>query len=182
MNHSLLSITLILLHTSTCCVYANSSTEILQKEHADAAYLSLDNTDPEFNGKRIIMQEDKSSWERFLSRRTPRRERGRVEVEYAAGKHPYERMLESDVDNIEQNFDHVESDEHNTGRRTQRVPQMAYITEEDYVPMRLQFDTHLLDAYEETYPAHVSYLRHILLPSLGSFFATTLNIVPTKLR
>lgn len=183
MNRSLLSITLILLHhISTCCVYANSSTEILQKEHADAAYLSLDMTDPEFNGVggagKRIMQEDKSSWERFLSRRTPRRERGRVEVEYAAGKHPYERMLETDVDNIEQNFDH---DEHNyTGRRTQRVPQMTYITDDDYVPMRLQFDTHLLDAYEETYPAHVSYLRHILLPSLGSFFATTLNIVPTK--
>jgi leishmanolysin-like peptidase len=178
----LLSISTIL-NISLCCLAAasSSSIETLQREHADATFLSLDPTDNDGPGgissiHQRIVKEDRSSWEAFLSRRTPRRERGHVKVEYAAGKHPYERMLEGEVLDITQQL----LDDSDQRRRTQRTPQSSYIADEDYTPMRLQFDTHLLDAYTDTYPQHLSYLRNVLLPSLRNFWATTINIVPTK--
>jgi len=159
---------------------SSASIETLQREHADASYLSLDPTDNDGPGgissiHQRIMKEDRSSWEEFLSQRTSRRERGHVKVEYSAGKHPYERMMEGEVLDITQQL--FDDNEH---RRTQRNPQSSFITDEDYVPLRLRFDTHLLDAYKESYPQHVSYLRNVLLPSLRNFWATTLNIVPTQ--
>ena len=160
---------------------SSSSIESRQREHADARFLSLDPTESDGPGgkssvhQRIII-EDTSSWDEFLSQRTSRRERGHVKVEYAAGKHPYERMIEGeDIDTTQQVID---EDEHQQ-RRTQLNPQSSSINQE-YVPLRLQFDTHLLDAYTESYPQHVSYLRNVLLPSLRNFWATTLNIVPTQ--
>eukprot|EP00986_Skeletonema_menzelii_P018567 scaffold26658_cov153-Skeletonema_menzelii.AAC.2 len=180
MNH-LLTLTTIL-NISICCLAAassSSSIETRQREHADASFLSLDPTDNDGPGgtssvHQRIMKEDRSSWEDFISRRTSRRERGHVKVEYSAGKHPYERMMEGEVLDITQQL----LDDNEQRRRTQRNP--FFITDEDYVPLRMRFDTHLLDAYKESYPQHVSYLRNVLLPSLRNFWATTLNIVPTQ--
>ena len=44
--------------------------------------------------------------------------------------------------------------------------------------MRVQFDTHLLDALVESHPSHVSYVRNVLLPSLRNFWSETLSVVP----
>lgn len=44
--------------------------------------------------------------------------------------------------------------------------------------MRVQFDTHLLDALADAYPSHVSYVRHVLLPSLRNFWSETLSVIP----
>jgi len=46
--------------------------------------------------------------------------------------------------------------------------------------MRVQFDTHLLDALTETYPSHVSYVRNVLLPSLRNFWSETLSLYPAE--
>lgn len=68
---------------------------------------------------------------------------------------PFERQLQHDVDQ-----DHRDTS--------------------SYEPMRVQFDTHLLDALVEAYPTHVSYVRNVLLPSLRNFWAETLSIVPAS--
>ena len=177
----LLSISTILNISLCCLASASSSIETLQREHADGAHLSLDPTDNDFGPGKLsihqrIIQDDKSSWEDFLARRTPRREREQVKVEYAAGKHPFERMLEGEVLDITQQL----LDDSEQRRRTQRTPSSSFIIDGDYAPMRMQFDTHLLDAYTDSYPKHVSYLNNVLLPSLRNFWATTLNIVPTQ--
>ena len=46
--------------------------------------------------------------------------------------------------------------------------------------MKVQFDTHLLDALVDDYPTHVSYVRNVLLPSLRNFWAETLSVVPAS--
>jgi hypothetical protein len=47
-----------------------------------------------------------------------------------------------------------------------------------YKPMRVQFDTHLLDDLVDSHPSHVSYVRNVLLPSLRNFWSETLSVVP----
>ncbi len=44
--------------------------------------------------------------------------------------------------------------------------------------MRVQFDTHLLDALSKSHPSHVSYVRNVLLPSLRNFWSEALSVVP----
>ena len=44
--------------------------------------------------------------------------------------------------------------------------------------MRVKFDTHLLDALVATHPAHVSYVRNVLLPSLRNFWSSALSVIP----
>ena len=46
--------------------------------------------------------------------------------------------------------------------------------------MRVQFDTHLLEALKETYPSHVSYVTNVFLPSLRNFWSETLSIIPAQ--
>lgn len=73
---------------------------------------------------------------------------------------PFERKLQQDVP--EHEFDQYHRDTNS------------------YEPIRVQFDTHLLDALVEAYPTHVSYVRNVLLPSLRNFWAETLSIVPAS--
>ncbi|KAL7520032.1 hypothetical protein ACHAWX_004783 [Stephanocyclus meneghinianus] len=97
----------------------------------------------------------KNAWHGFLkNERVPRRNREPVPVDYM-GNHPFERILEHDSEQ--------------SHRQT-----------ESYQPMRVQFDTHLLDALVDSYPSHVSYVRNVLLPSLRNFWAETLSIIPAK--
>ena len=65
-------------------------------------------------------------------------------------------------------------------RQTQRIPQSTYTDENSYQPMRVQFDTHLLDALSTAYPSHVSYVRNVLLPSLRNFWSETLKVIPAS--
>ena len=65
-------------------------------------------------------------------------------------------------------------------RQTQRIPQSTYTDEDSYQPMRVQFDTHLLDALSTAYPSHVSYVRNVLLPSLRNFWSETLMVIPAS--
>lgn len=51
---------------------------------------------------------------------------------------------------------------------------------QSYEPIRVQFDTHLLDALVDAYPSHVSYVRNVLLPSLRNFWAEALSIIPAN--
>ena len=53
-------------------------------------------------------------------------------------------------------------------------------TKRDFQPIRVQFDTHLLNALVATYPDHVSYINNVLLPSLRTFWSETLSIVPAS--
>jgi hypothetical protein len=46
--------------------------------------------------------------------------------------------------------------------------------------MRVQFDTHLLDALSSSHPSHVSYVRNVLLPSLRNFWSEAINVVPAN--
>ena len=61
-------------------------------------------------------------------------------------------------------------------RKVQSIP--AIINSELYRPMRMQFDTHLLDALSTEYPDHIAYVRNKLLPSVQNFWAETLSVIP----
>jgi len=105
------------------------------------------------------------AWNDFLRNgRDERRDRESVHVDYM-GQHPFER-------NTQRNGTQ-------TTRRTQRTP-ATYNDASRYQPMRVQFDTHLLDALSTTYPSHVSYVRNVLLPSLRNFWSDTLSIIPAQ--
>ena len=65
-------------------------------------------------------------------------------------------------------------------RETQRVVATTYIDSSRYEPIRVQFDTHLLDALLTNYAPEVSYVRNILLPSLKNFWSETLSIIPAN--
>ena len=56
----------------------------------------------------------------------------------------------------------------------------TYVDASRYKPMRVQFDTHLLDALANDYPSHTSYVRNVLLPSLRNFWSETLSIIPAQ--
>ena len=56
----------------------------------------------------------------------------------------------------------------------------SYADPSDYRPMRVQFDTHLLDALSSSHPSHVSYVRNVLLPSLRNFWSEAINVVPAN--
>ncbi|KAL7544916.1 hypothetical protein ACHAWF_008282 [Thalassiosira exigua] len=104
-------------------------------------------------------------WNEFLrSGRSPRRDRKPIRVDYE-GQHPFEHSAPHD-------------NPHDDARRTERWSVTAYNDESRYRPMRVQFDTHLLDALSEAYPSHVSYVRNVLLPSLRNFWAEALSIIP----
>jgi hypothetical protein len=55
-----------------------------------------------------------------------------------------------------------------------------YADPSDYRPMRVQFDTHLLDALSSSHPSHVSYVRNVLLPSLRNFWSEAISVVPAN--
>ena len=86
---------------------------------------------------------------------------------------PFEQQNNNDNNNIQQQQQQNE-------RQTQRNPAATYNDESRYQPMRVQFDTHLLDALSNDYPKHVSYVRNVLLPSLRNFWSTTLRIIPAS--
>ncbi|KAL7534587.1 hypothetical protein ACHAXR_005971 [Thalassiosira sp. AJA248-18] len=63
-------------------------------------------------------------------------------------------------------------------RKAQSIPATTYNDSMLYEPMRLQFDTHLLDALSTKYPSHVAYVRNNLLPTLSSFWSKALSVIP----
>mmetsp|Transcript_19140 Transcript_19140/g.37194 ORF Transcript_19140/g.37194 Transcript_19140/m.37194 type:complete len:728 (+) Transcript_19140:261-2444(+) len=96
------------------------------------------------------------AWGRFLkTEREPRSKWRHVPVDYIGG-HPFERKMTENL------F---------LGERTAKS---------EYEGMRVQFDTHLLDALVESFPNHVSYVNNVLLPSLRKFWAETLSVIPAS--
>ncbi|KAL7545373.1 hypothetical protein ACHAWF_008721 [Thalassiosira exigua] len=65
-------------------------------------------------------------------------------------------------------------------RRAQNVSASASNYESAYEPLRVQFDTHLLDALSSTFPSHVALVRNALLPSLLSFWSEALSVIPAQ--
>eukprot|EP00579_Thalassiosira_antarctica_P012174 CAMPEP_0201918814 /NCGR_PEP_ID=MMETSP0903-20130614/7867_1 /ASSEMBLY_ACC=CAM_ASM_000552 /TAXON_ID=420261 /ORGANISM="Thalassiosira antarctica, Strain CCMP982" /LENGTH=758 /DNA_ID=CAMNT_0048455199 /DNA_START=167 /DNA_END=2440 /DNA_ORIENTATION=+ len=105
-------------------------------------------------------------WDDFLRNgREPRRNREPVRVDYM-GRHPFERSSQPD--------------DTQNARQAQSVPGTTDNDAVLYEPMRVHFDTHLLDALSTDYPSHVSYIRDVLLPSLRSFWSEALSIIPAK--
>ena len=94
-------------------------------------------------------------------------------------KHDNTDPFEEEHNIIEQQHDHTQQQQQNE-RHAQRNPLTAYNDESRYQPMRVQFDTHLLDALSSRYPSHVSYVRNVLLPSLRNFWSETLSIIPAQ--
>jgi hypothetical protein len=76
----------------------------------------------------------------------------------------------------------LQNDNSTPQQSNQRQTQQSYEYEDAsyYQPIRVQFDTHLLDALADAYPSHVSYVRHVLLPSLRNFWANTLTVIPAS--
>ncbi|KAL9189154.1 hypothetical protein ACHAXT_011644 [Thalassiosira profunda] len=105
-------------------------------------------------------------WNDFMRERAPRQDREPVHVDYM-GNHPFEDAVANGNDAQNE-------------RRAQRVPATTYTSDDRYQPMRVQFDTHLLGALAQAYPSHVSYVEHVLLPSLRNFWAETLSVIPAK--
>jgi len=108
-----------------------------------------------------------------MNERTLRQDRVPVEVDYM-GQHPFEQNTQQQYDNNNNN------DTQQRRTQTQRNPATTYNDASRYQPMRVQFDTHLLDALSKKYPAHVSYVRNVLLPSLRTFWSDTLSIIPAS--
>ncbi|KAL9184261.1 hypothetical protein ACHAXT_002347 [Thalassiosira profunda] len=57
-------------------------------------------------------------------------------------------------------------------RRAQGTP--------EYQPIRVHFDTHLLDALSASHPSQVAYIRDVLLPPLREFWSEALSVVPAS--
>lgn len=122
------------------------------------------------NGSRTGDTTPEEVWYSFMKngRVLSRGEREAKHVDYD-GNHPFERTAWRNGEDVD-----------GTRRRIQRNPQTAYTDGLAYKPMRIQFDTHLLDSLSTSHPSHVSYVRNVLLPSLRNFWAETLKVVPAR--
>eukprot|EP00579_Thalassiosira_antarctica_P000623 CAMPEP_0201866140 /NCGR_PEP_ID=MMETSP0902-20130614/819_1 /ASSEMBLY_ACC=CAM_ASM_000551 /TAXON_ID=420261 /ORGANISM="Thalassiosira antarctica, Strain CCMP982" /LENGTH=766 /DNA_ID=CAMNT_0048391049 /DNA_START=19 /DNA_END=2317 /DNA_ORIENTATION=- len=150
-------------------------TDADQSFQAKKSAPSIPSNDERHNHRNNINMYDHSqrraadTWNDFLRNgREPRKNREPVQVDYM-GQHPFEQ--------------NTQQDNTQNKRQTQRIPATTYTDESRYQPMRVQFDTHLLDALSNAYPSHVSYVRNVLLPSLRNFWSDTLTIIPaTKIE